>query len=140
MTNSMKRASATGILMAATLVVLAVLATGTVQAGDEKKKSKKNSRVQLVVVLTAEGNGEPIRNASVYVKFKKKRRLRRDRGREYAGKSDPEGRAVFPRIPEGQALIQVVAEGWRTYGKFHELEGGKILLEITLERPPRLVR
>ena len=140
MTSSMKRASATGVLIAAMLVVMAVLATGTVQAGDDKKKSKKNSSVRLEVVLTAEGNGDPIRNASVYVKFKKKRRLRRDQRREYAGKSDPEGRVLFPRIPEGQALIQIVAQGWRTYGKFYELEGGKILLEITLERPPRLSR
>ena len=139
MTNSVKRASATGVLMAATLAVLAVLATGTVQAGDEEKKTKRDRWVRLEVVLTSEASGKPIRNASVYVKFKKKRRFRRDRGHAYVGKTDPEGRTVFPRIPVGQALIQVVAEGWRTYGKFHELESGRILLEIALERPPKLL-
>jgi hypothetical protein len=40
-------------------------------------------------------------------------------------------------MPEGAALVQVIAKGWKTYGRFLELKGPKHVLEIKLEKPKR---
>ncbi len=93
--------------------------------------------VRLEIKLTAKKSGKPIKNASVYVKFKQKRLLRRDKKKEWSVKTNPEGRAVVPRLPEGNVLIQVIAPGWKTYGKFHEIKGPKQVIEIALDKPPK---
>lgn len=95
-----------------------------------------NDRVRLEVVVTSEEKGEPIENAVVYVKFKEERLLRRDKQREWNTKTNQNGKAVFPELPEGRVLVQVVATGWKTYGRFHTLRGPKHILEIKL-KPPR---
>lgn len=92
-------------------------------------------KVRLEVEVTAEDGGQPIANAAIYVKFKEERSLRRDKQREWSVKTNPEGKAVFPLLPEGKVLVQVVAKGWKTYGKFHTLRGPKYVIEIKLKRP-----
>ncbi|MFQ5776442.1 MAG: carboxypeptidase-like regulatory domain-containing protein [Terriglobia bacterium] len=93
--------------------------------------------VRLEVVITAADTGEPIENASVYAKFKRQRLLRKDKKVEWAAKADPDGKAVFPVLPEGRVLLQVVAKGWKTYGRYHTLKGPKCVIEIKLKRPKR---
>ena len=122
------------------LVLAAWLVTGAypLAAADAATDDEKApTTVRLEILLTAKAGGKPIKNASVYVKFKEKRRLRRDKKREWSLKTNPNGRAVLKSIPAGRVLIQIVAPGWRTYGKFYEFEGGKVSLEIELERPPK---
>lgn len=97
----------------------------------------EKDRVRLEIKITAEETDKPIANASVYVKFKEKRFLWKDKKREWHVKTNPEGKAVFPAVPEGNALVQIVAEGWKTYGEFHDLKGPKQTLEIKLKRPKR---
>ena len=118
------------------LVFVAGLVTGVLRlpAAEDEKTAVG---VRLEILLTAKADGKPIKNASVYVKFKEKRRLRRDKKREWTLKTNPSGRAVLKHVPAGTVLIQIVAPGWRTYGRFHELEGEKVSLEIELERPPK---
>jgi hypothetical protein len=94
-------------------------------------------KVRLEIKVTGEGTDKPVAYASVYVKFKEKRFLRRDKKREWHVKTNPDGRAIIPAVPEGNALVQIVAEGWKTYGEFHDLKGPKQTLEIKLERPKR---
>ncbi|MFQ5662470.1 MAG: carboxypeptidase-like regulatory domain-containing protein [Terriglobia bacterium] len=96
-----------------------------------------DDRVRLQVEITAEETGEPIQNAAVYVKFKHKRLLWRDKKMEWSSKTNGEGKAVFPLLPGGRALIQVVAKGWKTYGRYHTLRGPKHRLEIKLKRPKK---
>jgi hypothetical protein len=93
--------------------------------------------VRLQVEVTAESTGKPIVFATIYVKFKEKRLLWKDKKREWQVKTNLEGKAVFPEMPEGGALVQVIAKGWKTYGRFHELKGPKHVLEIKLEKPKR---
>lgn len=95
----------------------------------------EEEKVRLEVEVTAAETGEPIGNAIIYVKFKEDRFLRRDKQREWSVKTNPEGKAVFPLLPEGKVLVQVVAKGWKTYGQFHTLREPKYILEIKLKRP-----
>jgi len=112
----------TGLALA--LAAMAFGTTGRATADDEQ--------VKLEVEVFADGSDEPIANASVYVKFEEKRTLRRDKKREWSVKTDAEGKAVFPTMPAGRALVQVVAKGWKSYGRFHELQGPRHILEIKL--------
>jgi len=95
----------------------------------------EDDSTRLEIEVTAQEGGEPIANAIIYLKFKEKRTLWKDKKREWTVKSNPDGKAVVPVIPVGRVLVQVVCKGWKTYGDFHELEGPKHSLEIKLERP-----
>lgn len=97
----------------------------------------EDDQVRLEVSLTAAETGAPIPNATVYVKFKEERLLRRDKKREWSLKTNPDGKAVFPPLPAGQVLVMVVAPGWKTYGSYHSLQGPKKLLEIKLNPPKK---
>ena len=99
-------------------------------------RGSEEEAVRLEVEVTAEQTGKPIENAIIYLKFKEEHFLRRDKKREWSSKTNAEGKAVFPPLPEGRALVQVVAHGWKTYGRYHELRGPKHVLEIKLS-PPR---
>lgn len=122
----MKR-SVAGLVLAAVLLVL--VPAGPVVADEDG--------VRLHVEVTGEGTDKPIAFAAVYVKFKEKRTFWKDKKREWQVKTNMEGKAVFPELPEGNALVQVIAKGWKTYGQFHELKGPKHVLEIKLEKPKR---
>jgi hypothetical protein len=118
------------VLAAAAVTLLVHLAaTPPAVAGDDK--------VRLEIQVTAEGTDEPIANAIIYIKFKEERTLWKDKKREYSVKTNPEGKAVVPIVPEGRVLVQVVVKRWKTYGEFHQLEGPKQVLKIELKRPKR---
>ncbi|MGH9863713.1 MAG: carboxypeptidase-like regulatory domain-containing protein [Candidatus Acidiferrales bacterium] len=104
------------------------LLTASAAAGEEQK-------VRLEISVNAESSGEPVGNASVYIKFKKERWLRRDKPRAWNLKTNPDGKTLVPEIPEGQVLVQVVKPGWKTFGKFYDLTGPKQTIEIKLQRP-----
>lgn len=107
-------------------VLLAVAAAGLVaHAADEE--------VRLEVTITAEESGDPVTNATVYLKYEEKRFLRKDKKIEFTSKTNDVGKAIFPPVPEGRVLVQIVAKGWKTYGKYHELEGPKQTLEVKLQ-------
>lgn len=100
-------------------------------------RGSEQDRVRLEISVTAEATGEPIKNASVYVKFKQSRTWRRDKDRTFVLKTNPEGKAVVPELPEGRVLVQIIAPGWKTYGEFHEIAGPKQTIDIKLQRPKK---
>ena len=113
-----------------TLAALIVLAGAGRLAAEE-------DRVRLEITIIAATSGEPIKNASVYVRYKKARALRKDKTISLSLKTNPDGTAIVPEVPEGQVLVQVIAEGWKTYGEFHEVKSPKQSIEIKLVRPKK---
>ncbi len=109
-----------------------LLSTAALVAADDQDKL-----VRLEVEVTSEKTGKPIDNATVYIKFKRKRLLRRDKRHEWTVKTNREGRAVLPVLPVGEVLVQIVMPGWKTYGRFHTLRGPKQILEIKLKKPKK---
>jgi hypothetical protein len=97
-------------------------------------------RVESAARLTIEVSGGekeiPVENASVYVKYVESHLLK-DKKFELNVKTNREGTAHVPDAPMGKVLIQVVAEGWKTYGKWFEVTDPKQTLKVHLERPAK---
>jgi len=114
-----------GFLLLAALLVAA--------AGAGLSAGPQDEEVRLEVAIRAEESGDPVTNATVYLKYEEKRFLRKDKKIEFTSKTNDDGKAVFPLVPEGRVLVQIVAKGWKTYGKYYELEGPKQTLEVKLQ-------
>lgn len=105
-------------------------------AQDKKEnKSSDSATTKLRIVVTA--NEKPISNASVYVKFNEPGGLlRHDKLAEMSFRTNEDGSVKVPEIPRGKILIQVIAKGWHTYGKWYEIETESQTIQIKLEPPP----
>ena len=76
-------------------------------------------------------------NASVYVRYNEPGGLfHHDKLAELGLKTNEDGAVKVPPVPQGKILIQVVAKGWHTYGKWYEINAEEESIEIVLEPPP----
>jgi len=98
-------------------------------------KTLQTNRVRIEVV--GGDNDTPVENASVYLKYVEERKLRKDKKIELNVKTNREGVAHVPDAPMGKVLIQVIAEGWKTYGKWVEITEPRQIIKVKLEKPPR---
>jgi hypothetical protein len=104
--------------------------------GKSDAKPADQGTTKLRIVVT--GNDKPVSNASVYVKYNEPGGLfHRDKLAEMNLKTNLEGSVNVPEIPRGKVLIQVIAKGWHTYGKWYEIETESETIQIKLEPPPR---
>ena len=76
-----------------------------------------------------------VENASVYLKYAEERKLRKDRKYALNVKTNRDGTAHIPDPPLGKVLIQVVAEGWKTFGEYYDLADTGAVIKIHLDRP-----
>jgi len=131
----MKRASYG--FMALGVLLLLVPAAALSQQHTAAKNDKASGTAKLRMEITAGESGQRVENASVYVKYVQGRWLTKDKKIEMNVKSNREGIARIPEIPPGKVLVQVVAEGWKTFGRWYDLEEGEQTIKIRLEKPPR---
>ena len=78
-----------------------------------------------------------VENASVYLKFTEEKKLGKDKKYALNVKTNRSGVAHIPDPPMGRVLIQIVADGWKTYGKYYELTDPGEIIKIHLDRPPK---
>jgi hypothetical protein len=101
------------------------------------EKSTEPATTKLKIHVTSKGN-KPVSNASVYIRFNESGGLfHHDKLAELGLKTSEDGTVKVPPVPQGKILIQVVAKGWHTYGKWYEINQDEQSLEIVLEPPPR---
>jgi hypothetical protein len=101
------------------------------------KTEKQSGFAKLHVEVTAGEKNQPVESASVYVRFVQERALGKDRKTEMNVKTNHDGIVKVPDVPRGKVLIQVVAEGWKTFGRWYDIEGEEQTIKIHLEKPPR---
>jgi hypothetical protein len=127
--------------IALVMVTFALAAPGIArqQAADTTKVQASNSEQMSRVTIEVSGgeNEAPIENASVYVKYIEERKIRKDKKLEMNVKTNREGAAHIPAAPMGRVLVQVVADGWKTYGRWYDITEAKQTLKVHLERPPK---
>lgn len=99
------------------------------------RKSSEPGTTKLRIRVTA--NDKPVSNASVYVRFYTSGGfLRHDKLAELNFKTNLDGSVKVPEIPQGKILIQVIAKGWHTYGKWYDIDKDEESIPIALEPPP----
>jgi hypothetical protein len=82
--------------------------------------------------------GKPIDRASVVVRFVEGRsivKLGKKIRTSFELRTNQEGEARVPEIPQGKIRIQVIAKGYQTFGDFFQVEQPEKTIPITLNPP-----
>lgn len=108
------------------VLIIAMLLFGAVLAKAEDKTS------ELKFVVLRDYNGKPVRNASVILHPIDKEGKQRG---GYQLKTDPEGKTGFDGVPYGTLRIQVLAQGFQTYGQDFDINQPTTNVTIKLKRP-----
>ena len=103
------------------------------QAGDDKP-SQSSATKRLRIEVTGGEKNQPVESASVYVRYVEERKLRKNKKHEMNVKTNQDGIAHVPDPPMGKVQIQVVAEGWKPFGKVYDIEDLSQPIQIHLEK------
>lgn len=83
-------------------------------------------------------NDKPVERASVVVKFVEGRsvvKLGKKIMTSYQMRTNQDGIASIPAIPQGKIQIQVIAKGYQTFGQIFEIGEEEKTVEIKLKDP-----
>jgi hypothetical protein len=100
-----------------------------------QQPSSTSSR--LTIEVTGGDNAVPVENASVYVKYVEEHAIKKDKKTELNVKTNREGVAHVAEAPLGRALVQIIADGWKTYGRWYDITDPRQVIKVRLERPPK---
>ena len=93
-----------------------------------------NDQYAVVRILVLKRyNGKPLRNAAVVLHEVKKNGKQSNAGLEL--KTDSEGRTFYEGVPYGKLRIQVIAPGFRTFGKDYDISEPEHEVVIKMQRP-----
>ncbi|HEV3220441.1 MAG TPA: hypothetical protein VGZ48_11770 [Candidatus Acidoferrales bacterium] len=122
-------------------VVLSIALLGTIlfaKASDPNgQKPDANASTRLRIEVTAGEKSDPLALASVYVRYVVKHSMGKEENIEMNIKTSKDGIAIANGIPRGNVLIQVIADGWKTFGKWYEATDGEQTIKIHLDKPPK---
>ena len=127
-------------LAAAISIGLALLAPVTVGGQEQTPPANKTTLDQtsrITIEVSGGDKSAPIENASVYIKYVEERKVKSNKTVELNVKTNRDGTAHVPDAPLGRALVQVVADGWKTYGRWYDVTDAKQTIKIHLDRPPK---
>jgi len=103
----------------------------------EKKEQKSDPGMVKFRIHVTNATGKPVSNASVYVKYNESGGLfHREKLAEMSFKTNEDGSVKTPEVPQGKILIQVIAKGWHTFGKWYDIDTDGQTIEIKLDPPP----
>jgi len=122
-----------------TLLFSAVLVLSAQDPGapPPKAPAQASESNRLTIEVTGGEKAVPVENASVYVKYVEEHVIKKDKKLELNVKTNREGVAHVAEAPLGRALIQIIAEGWKTYGRWYDITDPHQIIKIRLERPPK---
>jgi hypothetical protein len=106
------------------------------QPPPKKKEDAPAPTNRLTIEVTGGDSNTPVENASVYVKTLEQHMLK-DKKFEVQVKTNQNGSAHVPDAPMGRVLIQIVADGWKPYGHWYDINDPKQVVKIHLEKPPK---
>jgi hypothetical protein len=109
------------------------LLTPALTAQSDKAPAAADQRIgtsRLRIELTGGDENKPVADASIYLRFPDQKKVELDL------KTYQEGIARSPEIRQGKVLIQVVAQGWKTYGEYHDVNESEQTIQIHLVKPP----
>jgi len=120
------------------ILLIVVAANGQDKDADARAKADSGAKdARLTIVVTGGEDKKPIDSASVYVRYVEERKLGKDKKIEMNLKTNQSGVCHVPVIPRGKFVVQVIAEGWKTYGEYYDINQTEQTINITLVRPPK---
>jgi uncharacterized GH25 family protein len=99
----------------------------------------KTEKTALKVVVKNQ-YGKPVDNAAVILDFlgsRKVMKLGMRHKMHWEVRTNLQGIATFPPVPEGTVQLQVITKKYQTYGDKIELEGAEKTVDITLNPPQK---
>jgi hypothetical protein len=125
-------------VLASLVLLFGVAGRGQDKDADSKGKSDSASKnVRLTIVVTGGGDKQPVDSASVYVRYVEERKISKDKKIEMNLKTNTSGIVHVPEIPRGKFMIQVIADGWKPYGEYFDVNQSEQTINIALVRPPK---
>ncbi len=112
----------------AVLALVAGLASSLVAQDDEE-----GPEASLKFLVIKDTNGKPVKNAAVVLHPVDKKGKQEKGGMEL--KTDPEGKTSFDGIPYGVLRVQVLAQGFQTFGEDYNINKPEMAITIKLKRP-----
>jgi len=103
----------------------------------KSKTSKPDPQSRVTIEVSGGAKETPVENASVYFKYVEEHAIKKNKTLELNVKTNRDGVAHVPDAPLGRVLIQVLAEGWKSYGRWFDITDQKQVIKIRLERPPK---
>lgn len=95
--------------------------------------SAQDDTALLKFLVIRDYNGKPVRNASVVMHPVNKKGKQEKGGLQI--KTDPDGKASFDGVPYGKLRVQVLAEGFQTFGEDYEISKPTVEITIKMKRP-----
>ena len=92
---------------------------------------------KLTIVVKSQG-GKPVDRASVVVRFVEGHsivKLGKAVRTTFELRTNQEGEAQVPSIPQGKIRIQIIAKGYQTFGQVFDVSEEEKKIEITLNPP-----
>jgi hypothetical protein len=115
-----------GLRLAAMITIMFGLAcVQSVRAQEDTAK--------LSFLVIRDYSGKPVRNASVVMHPVKKNGKQGRGGFEL--KTDADGKASFEGVPYGPLRVQVLADGFQTFGDDYDIERPAMEITIKMKRP-----
>ena len=112
-------------------IVLTV--AGIAQFGFAGKKRVPLASMNFLVVR--DENDKPVRNAAVVMHPVDEDGKQQKNGLDL--KTDAEGKANFDGVPYGKLRIQVLAQGFQTYGEDFDVDKPSVDVTVKMKRPTR---
>jgi|ERR1700736_4900683 hypothetical protein len=119
----MRKVTGVGVLLVALIVATS--------AGAQRDVDEPTAVVSFLVLK--QDNGRPVRSAAVIMHPVNPRGKQGRGGLEL--KTDQEGKSSSEGIPYGKLRVQVLAQGFQTYGEDFEVNQPKVEITVKLKRP-----
>ncbi|HEX9110921.1 MAG TPA: carboxypeptidase-like regulatory domain-containing protein [Terriglobales bacterium] len=110
------------------VLLAVVLSVGYLSAQDDE-----GPIASLRFLVVRDSNGKPVKNAAVVLHPVNRKGKQARGGMEL--KTDPDGRTGFDGIPYGPLRVQVLAQGFQTFGEDYDINKPDMEIRIKLKRP-----
>jgi len=114
-------------------LLLLCVALGAVFAVPLGAQDEEENSALLNFLVIKDYNGKPVRNASVVMHPVNKKGQQERGGLEL--KTDADGKASFDGAPYGKLRVQVLAEGFQTFGADYTIDKPTLDITVKMKRP-----
>ena len=108
------------------LAAILLLPLASLPREPDKKSKEKNETTNLRIQVTGGEPEKPVGGANVHVESETE-------DQTFDVRTNDAGVAKVSKVPRGRVLIQVTADGWKTFGQRYELNKEEQTIKITLE-------